>query len=109
MLERDTVIIKIILEHTEKIISKIKNINKTDFINNTDLQEIICFNILQIGELCNSITEDFKNAHDNIPWKMIYGMRNIIVHGYGTIDLDIVYNTSKIDIPELDKKLRKLI
>lgn len=109
MLNRDIEIIKVMVDRTERIISLTKNVNNKDYINNIDLQELVCFNILQIGELSNSLSDDFKRKHNKIPWKQIYGMRNIIVHGYGSVEHDIVFNTSKNSIPDLNKKLNAII
>ena len=44
-----------------------------------------------------------------LPWKQIKGMRDIIGHGYGTIDNEIVYNTAKESIPELNDYCSKLL
>ena len=44
-----------------------------------------------------------------IPWKMIIGMRNKIVHDYCNVQLDIVYNTIKHDLPELLKYINELL
>lgn len=62
------------------------------------MKEIICFNIFQIGELANSLSDEFTKEFNQIPWKQIKGMRNRIVHGYDTIDLEIVWNTANDSI-----------
>ena len=40
-------------------------------------------------------------SHNTIPWREVYGLRNRIVHDYGNVDLNIVFETLKNDIPEL--------
>lgn len=109
MLNRDIEVAKIMIDHAERIISITNKVNSKDYINNRGLQEMVCFNILQIGELSNNLSEEFKRKHSDIPWKQIYGMRNIIVHGYGSVEHDIVFNTTKNSIPDLNKKLKKII
>lgn len=42
-----------------------------------------------------------KQKRKMIPWNAMYGMRNRIVHDYGNVDLKVVYETLKNDIPEL--------
>lgn len=39
--------------------------------------------------------------HVVVPWNALYGLRNRIVHDYGNVDLNVVYETLKNDIPEL--------
>ena len=46
---------------------------------------IICFNILQIGELAKNFEPSFIIEYNNVPWKQIKGMRDKVAHGYGTI------------------------
>jgi len=57
--------------------------------------------ILQIGELTNHLTDDFKVSHGKIPWQKIKGMRDIAAHHYGKFDTDIMFNTITERIPEL--------
>lgn len=46
------------------------------------------------------ISETFKETHPQIPWRQIIGQRNIIVHEYGQIDYEMLYQTAMNDIPE---------
>ena len=55
------------------------------------------------------MSTDFTQKYNEIPWKQIKGMRDIIGHGYGTIDNEIVYNTAKESIPELNDYCSKLL
>jgi uncharacterized protein with HEPN domain len=45
------------------------------------------------GECARRIPEGTRTAHPAIPWKAVVGMRNIIAHEYGRVDLDIVWRT----------------
>ena len=91
-----------IVKHCKRIEEKIKNINKNEFETNDDIREIVCFNIFQVGELAKELSDELINTYDKIPWKQIKGMRDRIGHGYETIDIDIVWNTAKDNIKELD-------
>ena len=73
-----------IINHCVRVEEKMKTIDKKDFDSSDDIQEIVCFNILQIGELAKALDSIFTNIHDKVPWKSIKGMRDRIVHGYGT-------------------------
>lgn len=59
--------------------------------------------ILQIGELSVSLTPEFKEETKEIPWRDIKDMRNVVAHGYGSLDADTTWRTIKEDIPELKK------
>ena len=56
----------------------------------------------------NRIIRDMKE-YNKIPWKQIIGMRNRIVHRYDTINLEIVWNTSKESIPELKSYCEEIL
>lgn len=100
--ERDKYIILKIAKHCKRIQKKTTN-NYDEFMGNDDLKEIVCFNLFQIGELVKNLSQNFINVYNDVPWKHIKGMRDRIVHGYGTIDFEIVWNTIRKDIPNLYK------
>ena len=56
--------------------------------------------ILQIGELANGLSAEFRDeTKADIPWDMVRGMRNWIAHGYGEMDEKIIWETATNDIP----------
>ena len=74
-----------------------------------DIKEVVCFNLFQIGELANCLSIEFIKEYNKIPWKQIIGMRNRIVHGYDTINLEIVWNTAIESIPELKSYCKEIL
>jgi len=66
-------------------------------------------NIEIIGEAVYKLSEDFKNAHDDIPWKVIAGMRHYIVHDYFRVDDLVVWDVVKNDLPQLRPQIEQLI
>lgn len=62
-----------------------------------------------IGEATKNLTEEIRNKHHNIPWKKIAGMKDKITHGYFTVDLREVWNTSEKDIPILKNNIKDVI
>ena len=73
------------------------------FAESTTYQNAVCMCVLQIGELVNRLSEEFKAEHTQIPWRKIRGMRNYVAHEYGSIDLDVVWFVATESIPELRK------
>lgn len=70
-----------------------------------DLEELnaneVLFRMIQISENARHLSEEYKQIHSAVPWNALYGLRNRIVHDYGHVDLNVVYETLKNDIPEL--------
>ena len=65
-----------------------------------------------VGEAARQLEErdpEFSKRHPHLPWKQMRGMRNRIVHDYTDINVKAVWDTVKIDFPELDKQVRSLL
>ncbi len=81
--------------------------NLEDFQADSMRVEACVFNLMQIGELAKmSLSDEFKQELRTIPWKQLYGMRNRIVHGYSGVNMQIVWDTIKEDLPALEKELK---
>jgi len=106
---KDKGLVLSIIRFCERIIEKTNSILYDDFCLNKDIKEIVCFNMFQIGELSKKISDDFKNKYNEIPWKQVMGMRDRIVHAYDSINIDIVWNTSKTDIVSLLKYCKMIV
>ena len=65
------------------------------------LLDSMLFRLIQISENAKKLSDAYTSAHSNVPWLAVSGLRNRIVHDYGSVDLSIVYATLKDDIPEL--------
>lgn len=57
--------------------------------------------ILQIGELVGKLPEEFRVQHPAVPWRQIKAMRNIVAHGYGSVDPETTWEIIQNDIPSL--------
>ncbi len=104
----DRIFIKHILDSAKKIIyfTDGKNRNDLDLDEKLSLAIVRLFEI--IGEAANSISNDFQEAHMDIPWGKLISMRNRLIHGYFDINYDIVWNTVKQDIPNIIKMIEKI-
>lgn len=61
-----------------------------------------------IGEAARGISPEFREAHPDLAWKKMVGMRDHLIHGYFDINLDVVWETVKNDLPPLIEKLEKI-
>lgn len=62
-----------------------------------------------IGEAASQVSDELKGETPDIPWFIIIGVRNRLIHAYFSIDLNVVWSTSTTDIPLLITELKKLI
>ncbi len=105
---KDKIIVEKIIKYISKILEYTKDTSYDDFINNSILVEACVFNLSQIGELANKIDKDFENNHSSIPWRVMYGLRNKIVHDYEGVNLVLIWDIVKEDLPELNTQLEEL-
>lgn len=106
---KDKGILLQIIKKCNRVIEKVSNISEAEFSLNDDIKEVVCFNLFQIGELANVLSVEFIKEYNKIPWKQIIGMKNRIVHGYDTINLEIVWNTAIASIPELKEYCKEIL
>lgn len=90
-----------IIEHTSEL-------TQNELENNEVLVDSVMFRLIQISENSDKLTDNFKEGHADVPWRAMKGMRNRIVHEYGNVDLAVVYDTIKNDIPKLLCRLKSI-
>ena len=101
MKNRDSSILKHILEYCDKLQEFTRGMDFEAF-DSSDLHKSACaLCILQIGELVINLTDEFKEEYSSIPWRKIRSMRNILAHHYGIVDSGIVWSTIQQEIPKL--------
>ena len=104
MLPRDQQRLECILDYCEQIEDTLSRFGrfKETFLQDKDFQQSIAFSILQIGELVGKLSPELRSATaEKINWPQIKGMRNIVVHDYGEIDHNFVWDVIMKDIPGL--------
>ena len=108
MEQADNIWIKHVEEAIEIINSHIGDVTIEQFKNSVKDQDAVIRRIEIIGEAVSNISDKFQEAHSQVNWADIVGMRNILAHEYFGIDLDIVWSTIKNDIPRLKEALSNL-
>ena len=111
MNDRDIKGVKGIITHIENILDYVKSIHSLEiFTHNQLVVDAVVFNLAQIGEISkHRVSSVLKDTHVDVPWHETYGFRNRIIHDYDQINMNIVYDTIKEDLPPLLEQLRKLI
>lgn len=92
-----------------KILNYSKNKTKVEFRKNHLLTDAIERNMEIIGEAGNKIPSIIRKQFPEISWKDIVGMRNKLIHDYLDVDIDIIWDTVKNDIPTLKRGITKIL
>ena len=100
-IKNDSYYVQKILKDLNFIVEQMKDVSVDDLNSNEILLDSMLFRMIQISENSKRLTNEYKQQHSSVPWNAVYGFRNRIVHDYGNVELDIVYETLKNDIPDL--------
>lgn len=73
------------------------------------IQTYIVHNLQILGEAAAKIPVDQQREYPELPWPKMVGMRNILVHNYFNIDLDIVWQVVETELPALQEKLTHIV
>ena len=106
---KDKRVVECIIKHCLNIEEDVLNIAEENFYNDRKTQNSVCFDILQIGELAKSLSDDFIVKYSSMPWKDIKGMRDWVVHGHQSIKMSRVWRTAIEDIKRLREYCEEII
>jgi len=101
MRKNDLVYLNHIFNSIERIEEYTENIDKRDFLSNHLIQDGTIRQIEIIGEATKNLSKDLRKKYSQVPWSDIAGMRDRLIHHYFGVDLQAVWITIKIDIPDL--------
>jgi len=98
-----------ILEAIEKIERYIDSLSFEDFVKNEMVVDAVIRNLEIVGEAARNIPEEVRSKYSDIPWKRVVGFRNIVIHGYFDVDLEIVWVIVKERLPELKPQIKRML
>lgn len=110
MSKRDwKLLVEDVLECIGKIDKYIGNIGFEDFKDDAKTVDAVVRNLEIIGEACGHIPENIKEAHRNVYWKGIVGLRNRIIHEYFGVDLKIIWHIVKQELPAVREQMEHIL
>jgi uncharacterized protein with HEPN domain len=81
-----------------------------DALNRDELvQTWVVHHLMIIGEACRALSVEFRAAHSEDVWALAGGLRNVIVHEYFGIDLEIVWGVMERDLPALKELAQEIL
>src|ERR1051325_11448539 len=96
------------LDTARAIEERISTATRRDLDVNVDFRLALMYRLQVIGEAASKLPATTKQAHPEIDWERITGLRNLIVHEYWRIDLDRVWDIVTRDIPDLLTALSRI-
>jgi len=98
-----------ILTCIAKIEQYTAGLDYADFEADERTVDAVLRNLEVIGEAARQIPREVKAAHPDLPWTEMQTMRNIVIHEYHGVNLQIIWQTVKEDLPALVPLLEKIL
>ena len=95
-----------IVEAVQRIIGLAGGRSLHDFESDRDRRDALLWNFTVLGEAVGQLSDEMKDAHSGIAWAAPVRMPNRIVHGYWSIDLDVLLTTATDDLPGFAEGVR---
>jgi uncharacterized protein with HEPN domain len=98
-----------IIDSIDIIENNIKNIDFDTFLSDITTQDATLRRLEIIGEAATKIPKDVKERYDNVPWKKIIATRNIIIHQYSDVDVNLIWEIIHKNLPETKEDLEYML
>jgi uncharacterized protein with HEPN domain len=99
--KRDKGRLEDILKCIDNVRQFVRDIDYDTFVADTMCYYAVMKNVEIIGEAANMLTRNFRKNYDDLPWRMIVGMRNVLTHGYANVSDVKLWKTATEDLDEM--------
>lgn len=97
------------LVEARKLSTRFEQSSRSILETDTIRRDAALWSLTVIGEAATKVSKEYRDAHAAVPWREIIGLRNVLVHNYAEVDLDIVWDVIHEAIPKLIPVLERLI
>ena len=97
------------LDHAREAITLTKGKSYAELIDDRVLALALVRLMEIVGEAANRVPKEEQSRHPEIPWRLIIGLRNRLIHGYDAIDYEILWHILDRDLPELVISLERIL
>lgn len=86
----------------------VRGLDLSSFSRNQQALRVVLYGLAVIGEAVASATLELKEVDASMPWEQIRGMRNMVIHEYFRINVGMIWETVKVDLPMLKRSLYRI-
>ena len=104
----DMAVLQDMKESIDRIISYTSKMEYDNFLQDYKTQDAVIRNIEILGESAKLLSDETKGKYPNIPWSDIVGTRDKLIHDYFGVNIDVVWDIARNDIPSLSTQLKDI-
>ncbi|MBI1827487.1 MAG: DUF86 domain-containing protein [Planctomycetes bacterium] len=108
-MDRDSVYLADIYVACREIASFLGKRSKDEFLADNQLSSAVVRQLEIVGEVTKRLSTAFRSAHPELPWKDMAGLRDVLIHQYDEVDLDLVWDIATVKAPEVGEIIAKLL
>lgn len=108
-MQRDDSLLLDMLQAAEQIREYTVGLQEADFLESRRDQDAVLLQFMVLGETAKRVSSGFQDAHPEVPWRKIMGLRNVVVHEYFHVDIRRVWKIASRDIPALIPLLEPMV
>ncbi|MCA2229024.1 HepT-like ribonuclease domain-containing protein [Nonomuraea aurantiaca] len=108
-MQREGLYLVDIVEAARKIASYLEGVSAEVWAADSMRRDAVIWQLSIIGEAVGGISDETRASTPEIPWKLIRGLRNNVVHRYFSVDWKIVHSAATVNVPDLERQVRALL
>ncbi len=98
-----------ILEAADLLAEYTAGMTRDDFAENVEKQDSVARRLEIVGEAVKGLPQELRDRYPKVPWRDIAGARDVLIHEYFRIDIDLAWDMVQTDIPELASQVRTIL
>ena len=107
-MSRDDAVLLDMINAAQRIVDFMHGMDRQGFLQDAKTQSAVLHQLMVLGEACKRLSIETRDRAPQIPWRLIAGMRDNLIHEYDDVDLEEIWKTADRDVPALIAELRRL-
>jgi len=108
-MSRDDATLLDMMKAAQLVVEFRRDTNETSFLGDAKTQSAILHQLMVLGEAVKRLSSEFRARFPEVPWSLIAGMPDNLIHEYDAVDLDEVWRTADRDVPRLLRQLERIL
>lgn len=108
-MQRDALLLHEMIDAAEQAQLLVAGLSVADIETDRQRRDALLWNYTVLGEAANAVSGAVKDRFSDIPWRSPVGLRNRVVHGYWSVDIELLHTTATDQLPDFVEKLRRVL